>query len=83
MSDDDLLPLRESHEWQDRAECRKHPQAVFFPERGEDCEQAKAICRRCPVIGECLAYVKSLPLTTPGVWAGTSWLDRRQTGWKR
>ncbi|MET9241067.1 WhiB family transcriptional regulator [Nonomuraea sp. NPDC003709] len=46
-----------------------------FDERQEREQRAKAICRRCPALGECLTY--SLVLDpSDGVWAGLSPEDR-------
>lgn len=41
--------------WQDRALCREVFPDLFFIEAGSD-DDAKKICRRCPVRGECLEW---------------------------
>jgi len=37
---------------------------------------AKAVCKTCPYMAECLAY--ALENNQPGVWGGTSGNDRRR-----
>jgi len=70
--------------WQVRAACRGPQASVFFPppqfERKDEKlsreEQAKAICRTCPVIESCLAY--ALRIREPhGIWGGLNELERR------
>jgi len=48
-------------EWRSAALCRPGsgiPPGVWFPERGDTRgeERAKAICRQCPSLVECLGY---------------------------
>lgn len=64
-----------SRDWMNRAECRKHPAEVFFPEKpgihgAKQAMQAIAICRACPVIAECGQYQRDTD-SGFGVWAGT------------
>lgn len=50
---------------------------LFFPQRGEGTEEAKAVCAGCPVKAECLAY--ALPHhDLVGIWGGTSGRERRE-----
>jgi WhiB family redox-sensing transcriptional regulator len=50
---------------------------LWFPEKGESTKEAKAICRRCPLIAECLEW--SLYIEDDhGVWGGTSREDRKK-----
>ena len=60
--------------------CRGVDTNIFFPSRYDDNGQAaKAICARCPVIDECLAYALSLPFEPlDGIWGGLSKNERRQ-----
>jgi WhiB family redox-sensing transcriptional regulator len=39
-----------------RAACRDLDSRVFFVDNHRGIEAAKAVCRRCPVRGECLSY---------------------------
>lgn len=64
--------------WMRDALCREpHPGANWFPERGEDASRAKAVCRRCLVREECLAYA-GLDPDLRGIWGGLSDRQRRQ-----
>lgn len=48
--------------------CRTDPE-LFFAESPQDVEAAKAVCRECPVMAECLAA--ALDRQEPwGVWGG-------------
>lgn len=66
--------------WMAWAECRTEDPELFFPigtlrPAEEQAERAAAVCRRCPVRGECLDYA----LTTRqrhGIWAGTTGEER-------
>lgn len=61
-------------DWRESAACRGVDPELFFPvgDTGPalvQVEAAKAVCRRCPVSAECLAFA----LTTrqdAGVWGG-------------
>jgi WhiB family redox-sensing transcriptional regulator len=57
------------------AVCLEHPEVEFFPERGQSVEPAKALCRRCLVRVECLAYAVDDP-DIVGIWGGTSQRER-------
>ncbi|HXF72255.1 MAG TPA: WhiB family transcriptional regulator [Actinomycetota bacterium] len=70
--------------WRFRAACRGEDAALFFApnyfERKEEKDareaRAKAICRRCEVRAECLAY--ALRTREPhGIWGGLNELERR------
>ncbi|MHC5260775.1 WhiB family transcriptional regulator [Streptomyces sp. UC4497] len=63
-------------EWLDSAACADEDPDVFFPvgttgPAMDDVEAAKEVCRRCPVIMECLRWAVATEQTT-GVWGGTS-----------
>jgi len=72
----DVERLLTRPEWQQQAACRGKATAAWFPEPGEDPEPARAICRTCPVSAECRDYALTLETCTPGVWGGTTGLDR-------
>jgi len=75
-------PLAVQWEWQADAACRGMDSGTFFHpvnERNAAREHriaaAKAICRRCPAIRECLEY--ALRVREPyGVWGGRSEEER-------
>jgi hypothetical protein len=61
--------------WHDYAMC-KGSGNLFFSDDGEEVEQARAICRTCPVQPECAdAGVRE----KHGVWGGISATERRQS----
>jgi WhiB family transcriptional regulator, redox-sensing transcriptional regulator len=71
--------------WQYRAACKGPQSELFFApnhlERKEDRLRretaAKAICRSCPVLGECREY--ALMVREPhGIWGGLNEHERRQ-----
>lgn len=63
--------------WKADAECAGLDPELFFPRRGENTLQAKAVCAVCPVRQECLDYaLASTDLL--GIWGGTSEKERRR-----
>lgn len=62
----------------DRA-CIDVDTRVFHPRKltAGAIEYAKEICRRCPVIHDCLAYATARDLD--GIWAATTRQERRAT----
>ena len=67
----------EDQAWHDDALCAETGPELFFPEEGESYEDAKTICRRCPVQDECLDYALRHSIEF-GVWGGTTPYERRQ-----
>ncbi|MCT2546245.1 WhiB family transcriptional regulator [Streptomyces atratus] len=68
-------------DWRHNAVCREEDPELFFPigTTGPallQIEEAKAVCRRCPVIEDCLRW--ALDTNQPdGVWGGLSENERR------
>ncbi|MCX4743407.1 WhiB family transcriptional regulator [Streptomyces antibioticus] len=67
--------------WRESAECRHEDPDLFFPIGTSgpallQTEQAKAVCRRCPVREACLDWAMNTDQTL-GVWGGTSETERR------
>ncbi|WP_432031514.1 WhiB family transcriptional regulator [Streptomyces antibioticus] len=67
--------------WRESAECRHEDPDLFFPIGTSgpallQTEQAKAVCRRCPVREACLDRAMNTDQTL-GVWGGTSESERR------
>ncbi len=75
--------------WKDRAACVDADPDLFFPARGVACGSvditaaAKAICRGCPVIADCLDYAQTAPVERFGVWGGLSRRERRDLAKRR
>ncbi len=70
--------------WQLRALCRGNHSHLFFPpstfERKDERERrelrARAICRVCPVMSECLEY--AMRIREPyGIWGGFTENERK------
>lgn len=74
--------------WADRALCAETDPELFFGDIGHTYTTvdgtremtAKAICRRCPVKPECLAYAMADP-RIEGIWGGTT--DRERIAWRK
>lgn len=68
--------------WRDRAACMDEDTALFFPigvtgPALDQTEQARAICRQCPVITSCLEWALETN-QQDGVWGGLSEDERRR-----
>lgn len=71
-------------QWLDHAACRGHDPEIFFPVSAvgpghADTEDAKRVCRTCPVLADCLewAIAGAIPF---GVLGGLSEDERRALG---
>ncbi|MFC1415492.1 WhiB family transcriptional regulator [Streptacidiphilus cavernicola] len=67
--------------WRDRAACRAEDPELFFPvgTNGSallQVEQAKAVCRRCPVLDACLGWAMEINQES-GVCGGLTEDERR------
>lgn len=71
-----VLPFIEAkpEPWKAEALCRGATD-LFFPERGQDAQACKELCRRCPVQLPCAEA--GLPEKF-GVWGGLSERERRR-----
>jgi WhiB family redox-sensing transcriptional regulator len=66
--------------WRDAAACRGEDVDLFFPigcsaEFAPEIEKAKAVCRACPVVEDCLRHA----ITSPekyGIWGGFTEQER-------
>lgn len=63
--------------WRQRAACRGVDPDVFYPSSDEEAEEAKAICRVCPVRESCLEYAL-VNRERDGVWGGATERERRR-----
>jgi WhiB family redox-sensing transcriptional regulator len=67
--------------WTELALCAQSDPDAWFPERGQNVNLAKLICRRCPVRAECLDYALSGADTwqgiATGIWGGTTPRERQ------
>ncbi|MFD5101790.1 WhiB family transcriptional regulator [Streptomyces albidochromogenes] len=67
--------------WRDRSACREEDPELFFPIGNTgpallQIEEAKAVCRRCPVMETCLQWAMENG-EDAGVWGGLSEDERR------
>jgi WhiB family redox-sensing transcriptional regulator len=77
------VPLTDNWDWQAKGACRGMDSSGFFhaerergPSRAAREEQAKQVCRRCPVLEECRRH--ALTVEEPyGVWGGQTETERR------
>ncbi|GAB3297561.1 WhiB family transcriptional regulator [Epidermidibacterium keratini] len=68
-------------DWRHRAICRDEDPELFFPIGNtgpalRQIEDAKSVCRRCPVTAECLSWALTSGQDS-GVWGGLSEDERR------
>ncbi|XAS74974.1 WhiB family transcriptional regulator [Dermatophilaceae bacterium Sec6.4] len=68
-------------DWRDQAACRDEDPELFFPigttgPAVQQVEDAKAVCRRCPVIGPCLEFAMETG-QDEGIWGATTKDERR------
>ncbi|GHB03691.1 transcriptional regulator WhiB [Streptomyces tendae] len=74
------LPV--STDWRSKAACRYEDPDLFFPIGNTgpalgQVEEAKAVCRGCPVMERCLQWALESG-QEHGVWGGTDEADRRR-----
>ena len=67
--------------WRNKAICRTEDPELFFPVGSSgpallQVQQAKAVCRRCPVTEECLGWAMQTGQDA-GVWGGMGEDERR------
>lgn len=60
--------------WHRHAACRGVDPELFFPNRGENTQEAKAICATCPVKAECHEAGR---FEHYGIWGGTTRKERQ------
>jgi len=63
--------------WGSQALCAQTDPEMFFSDSLELIAQAKGVCRRCPVQGECLSHALT-SREDAGVWGGLDRDERRQ-----
>lgn len=70
------MKLGKPEPWMEDASCRQTDPELWFPDLGSNANDAKAICRQCPVLAECLAY--ALEHQEEGIWGATSKKQRQR-----
>src|SRR5690606_17070380 len=76
------LDTEPADDWRDLAACRDEDPELFFPIGTSgpallQVEQAKAVCRRCSVIDQCLAEALQRR-EMYGIWGGTTEAERAE-----
>jgi WhiB family transcriptional regulator, redox-sensing transcriptional regulator len=62
--------------WYQQARCHRHDPEIFFDTRKRAERRAKAICSKCTVQQECLAFALQSG-TEFGIWGGLNADERR------
>ncbi|MDH2424715.1 WhiB family transcriptional regulator [Sphaerisporangium sp. TRM90804] len=75
----DLFAVADHLGWMRWSSCGETDPDLFHPEdsNAAQAEQAKSVCRRCPVRDECLDYALG-NREEFGVWGGLSPVERRR-----
>jgi WhiB family redox-sensing transcriptional regulator len=63
--------------WRQKAACRGVDPDIFYPVSEEDAEEARSICRSCPVLEPCLDWALA-NRERDGVWGGATERERRR-----
>lgn len=64
-------------EWRDNALCQQVDPDLFFPEKSEQGNEAKAVCALCPSVADCLEFALQTGQTA-GIWGGKGERERRK-----
>lgn len=73
-------PTGLDNEWMRSAACLDAEPEIFFPpgpSAVDHINEAKTVCRACPVVADCLRVALADP-TLVGVWGGSSEEERRE-----
>ncbi|HVV30350.1 MAG TPA: WhiB family transcriptional regulator [Mycobacteriales bacterium] len=71
------LDAETGRDWREAGSCvGADDPDVFFPVDNDQLAPARALCRRCPVAGPCLAEALGRA-EIDGVWGGTTTAERR------
>jgi WhiB family redox-sensing transcriptional regulator len=63
-------------DWRADASCAQTDPEAFFPEKGGSTREARAVCARCPVTGQCLEWALAHDERF-GIWGGASVTERQ------
>lgn len=66
--------------WWHSAACKDQPTQLFYVTAGQRGVKAKAFCKQCPVVEECLADALAREVSGEryGVWGGLTAFERRK-----
>ena len=68
--------------WHQDAACRGMPTSWWYPQRGESTDNAKQVCKHCPVQADCLDHALDTRERF-GIWGGEAERQRRATRTER
>jgi len=69
--------LAADQDWRAGALCSQSSPELWFAVGAIEHQQAKRICRQCPVRAECLEYAMDGPIDH-GIWGGLTERERRR-----
>ena len=72
-----LALASEDYSWKSAGSCVGSDPNMFFPERGESTEEAKAVCEGCEIRVQCLEFALANG-EKYGIWGGMSERQRRK-----
>jgi len=72
-----ILPPVAMGPWRLDALCRGMPLEWFFPPKGQDHKNGRAVCGRCPVTAQCLAWALETG-QEDGLWGGLTTPEREK-----
>lgn len=75
---DFVAALLDPADWKLRGACRDRPDLDWLPERGASVAEQLAVCDRCAVRSECLAYCLDWTPAMAGIWGATTANERRR-----
>lgn len=77
------MSLSDKYAWMDQGKCREIGPDIFLSDDAHMARKAKGVCKRCPVVNECLSWAIANP-DILGVLGGTTPRERQQLrGFKR
>lgn len=71
------IALTTDQNWRAHGLCASKNPDLWFSIGALEHKQAKSICGRCPVRGECLSYAMEEPVDH-GIWGGLTERERRR-----
>lgn len=69
--------------WKDEGLCKGKGKIFYYERDGKTVnkiKEAKELCKKCPVLKECKAFIKE-DGDHYGIWAGLTPKERRLLGW--
>lgn len=77
LSADIIAFANQDRSWKSAGACAGFDTDMFYPERGESTDEAKAVCQGCDIREQCLEFALANGENF-GIWGGTSERQRRE-----